>query len=125
MAAEAEPQQQPVTQDELPPEVIPASVVEAFAQALEDEQAAGEPVAEIAEVMADGEIIEDAGEGQLIVITAEPEARESMPEPVEAIAEATAEPEADAQPEDSEPAKKPARKGKGKKGAASTVDESK
>ncbi len=31
--------------------------------------------------------------------------------------------EAEAQPEDSEPAKKPARKSKGKKGAASTEDE--
>ncbi|MEA4898516.1 MAG: hypothetical protein VB115_09750 [Christensenellaceae bacterium] len=125
MVAEAEPQQEPVKQDDLPPEGLPASVMEAFAQALEDAQAAGEPVAEIAEAMADGEIIkaeiiEDTGAGQLIVITAE---QEAMPEPVETIAEATetpVEPEAEVQPEDNVPAKKPTRKGKGKKDTVAT-----
>ena len=117
MAAEAEPQQEPATQDEQP-EGLPTSVAEAFAQALEDAQAAGEPVADIAAAMADGEaikaeIIEDEGEGQLIVITAEPE---TMPESVEATEEA------ETRPEDSEPTKKPARKGKGKKDASSTED---
>jgi hypothetical protein len=115
LAQEAQPQA------EQPIEALSTSVMEAFAQALEDAQAAGEPVAEIAAAMADSEIIkaeiiEDAGAGQLIVITAEPEATEAIPEPVGAAAEAAA------QPEDSEPAKKPARKGKDKKGAAPTED---
>ena len=74
--------------------------------------------------MADGEAIkveitEVEGAGQLIVITTEPEATEAMPEPVDAMAET------EAQPEDNEQAKKPARKGKGKKGAAATKDEGK
>ena len=148
MAAGPEPQQESVTQDELPPEIIPASVVEAFTQALEDAQAAGEPVAEIAAAMADGqiittEIIEDEGEGRLLIITAEPEATAEaiteattdapdapdaiIAEAVEEVEDTTTEAlvEAEMQPEDSEPAKKPARKGKGKKGAASTEDESK
>ncbi len=52
--------------------------MEAFAQALEYAQAAGEPVTEIVAAMAYGEIIkaeiiEDTGVGQLIVVTAEPE----------------------------------------------------
>ena len=120
MPAEAESQ----PQDEQATEALPKSVAEAFAQALEDAQAAGEPVADIAAAMADGEaikaeIIENEGEGRLVVITVEPEAMEAMPEPVAATAEA------EAQPEDSEPAKKPARKGKGKKGAATTEDETK
>jgi len=117
LAQEAQPQEtEPAEGVELqqlgeqPNEALPASVAEELTQALEDAQAAGEPVADIAAAMADGEaikaeIIEDAGAGQLIVITAEPEATK-----------ATA--EAEAQPENSEPAKKPARKGKGKKGAA-------
>ena len=117
IAAEAESQ----PHDEQPSESLPAPVVEAFAQALEDAQAAGEPIADIAAAMTDGEaikaeIIEDEGEGRLVVITVEPEATEVIPEPVEAEAKA------EAQPEDNEPAKKPARKGKGKKGAASTED---
>lgn len=124
MSTEAEPQ----PQDEQPTEALPASVVEAFVQALEDAQAAGEPVADIAAAMADGEIIrteiiEDANAGQLIVITAELEATEAMPEPVETIAEATetpVEPEAEVQPEDSASAKKPTRKGKGKKDTVAT-----
>lgn len=123
MEAETEPQQEPQPQDEQATKALPASVAEAFAQALEDAQAAGEPVADIAAAMADGEaikaeIIEVEGEGRLVVITVEPEATEAMPESTEAAAEAVAE----AQPEDSEPAKKPARKGKGKKGTASTED---
>ena len=139
MAKEAEPQPDEVQpQAEQPTEGLPSSVVEAFAQALEDAQAAGEPVAEIAAAMADGqiittEIIEDEGEGRLLVITAEPEsveATEAIPEAVatttESTTEATEAPvEAEAQSEDSEPAKKPARKGKGKKGAVATEDESK
>ena len=134
MAAEAKPQpEETQPQAEQPTEALPTSVAEAFAQAMEDAQAAGEPVAEIAEAIVDGEIIkaeitEDADAGQLIVITAEPEATEAMTEPVEAIAEATdatTEPEAEEQPEDSAPAKKPTRKGKGKKGAVSTEEESK
>ena len=103
LAQEAQPQEtEPAEGVELqqlgeqPNEALPASVAEELTQALEDAQAAGEPVADI---------VEDAGAGQLIVITAEPEATK-----------ATA--EAEAQPENSEPAKKPARKGKGKKGAA-------
>ena len=128
-------------QIEQPTEALSTSVAEAFAQALEDAQAAGEPVAEIAEAMADGEIIkaeitEVEGAGQLIVITAEteateaPESPESMPEAMEATAEAITEAteapvDTETQPEDSEPAKKPARKGKGKKGMAATEDESK
>lgn len=92
-------------------------MAEAFAHALEDAQAAGEPVADIAAAMADGEaikaeIIEIEGAGRLVIITVEPEAIEAMPGPVEATVEA------EAQPEDGEPAKKPSRKGKSKKGAA-------
>ena len=77
MAAEPEPQPEKAQpQAEQPTEALPTSVVEAFEQALEDAYAAGEPVAKIAEAMADGEIIkaeiiEDAGEGRLVVITVE------------------------------------------------------
>ena len=110
VAAEAEPQ----PQDEQATEALPISAVEAFAQALEGAQAAGEPVADIAAAMADGEaikaeIIGDEGEGRLVVITVEPEATEVAAE-------------AEAQPEESEPAQKPVRKGKGKKGAAATEE---
>ena len=85
MAVWTKPQQKPVTQDELPPEIVPASVAEAFAQALEDAQAAGEPVAAIAAAKADGEaikaeIIGDEGEGRLVVITIEPEVTEATAE---------------------------------------------
>ena len=129
MAAGMEPQPEEAhPQTEQPTETLPTSVMEAFAQALEDTQAAGKPVTEIAAATADGEIIkaeiiEDAGEGRLLIITAEPEAPEAT---AEAITETTEAPvESEAQPEDNEPAKKPARKGKGKKGAAATEDESK
>ncbi|MEA5069844.1 MAG: hypothetical protein VB067_12690 [Christensenellaceae bacterium] len=62
---------------------------------------------DIAAAMADGatikaEVIGDEGEGRPVVIAVEPEETEAMPEPVEATAEA------EAQPEDSEPARKPA-----------------
>ena len=57
MAAEAEPQQEPLPQDEQVAEALPTSAAEAFTQALEDAQAAGEPVVEIAEAVADGEAI--------------------------------------------------------------------
>ena len=108
-------------QDERPTEDLLESVMEAIAQALEDAQAAGEPVADIAAAMADGEaikaeIVEFEGEGRLVVITVEPEETAATPEATEATEEA------EAQPEDSEPAQKPARKGRGKKGAASTED---
>jgi hypothetical protein len=121
VAAEAELQQEPQPQDEQATEALPTSAAEAFAQALEDAQTAGEPVADIAAAMVDGEaikaeIVEIEGEGRLVVITVEPEATEAMPEATKATAEA------EAQPEDSEPTKKPVRKGKGKKGAASTED---
>lgn len=121
VAAAEEPQQEAQPQDELATEALPTSVAEAFAQALEDAQASGEPVAEITAAMADGEairaeIIEDEGEGRLVVITVEPEETVAMPETTEATAEA------EAQPEENEPAKKPARKGKGKKGAAATEE---
>ena len=107
MAAEAEPQQESMTQGE-PPEGLPTSIAEAFAQALEEAQAAGEPVAEIAAAMADGriiktEIIEDEGEGRLLIITAETESTEVT-----------------TPPEGEVPDKKPAGKGKGKKGVATT-----
>ena len=73
-------------------------------------------LADIAVAMVDGEAIEaeiiaDDSEGRLVVITAEPESTEAADS-----SEATA--EAEVQPEDSELAKKPAHKGKGKKGAA-------
>jgi hypothetical protein len=110
MAAEAETEaevaEEAAPQDGQPAEALPAETMEALAQALEDAQTAGEPVADIAAAMADGEtikteIIEDEATGRVLVITAEPES-----------AEATAQPESDV------PAKKPAPKGKGKKGAA-------
>ena len=109
MAAEVEFQQEPATRDELPPEIIPASVVEAFAQAREDAQAAGEP--------------EDITE----VTTEVPDAPDGIVDAVEAAMDAAMEAsvEAEAQPEDSEPAKKPTRKGKGKKVTTATEDKSK
>ncbi len=119
-AAEAESQ----PQDEQATEALPVSVVEAFAQALENTQAAGESVADIAAAMANGEVIEDEvigdeSKGRLIVITAEPVEAEAMPEPVEATAEPVT------QPKDREPAKRLTRKGKGKKDAAPAEDEGK
>ena len=58
------------------------------------------------------EIIEDEGEGRLTVITAEPGALETLSKATEDKVEA------EAQPEGSEPAQKPARTDKGKKGLA-------
>ena len=106
VAAEAELQQEPQPQDEQAAEALPASVAEAFAQALEDAQAAGEPVADIAAAMADGEtikaeIIEDEATDRVVMITAEPESNEAT-----------------VQPESELPAKKPARMGKAKKRVA-------
>ena len=94
--------------DEQPTEALPESLVEGFAQALDDTQATGEPVADIATAIANGkaikaEIIENEDEGRLLVITAEPENTEAMAQPASDI-----------------PAKKPAGKGKGKKGTATT-----
>lgn len=104
-----------------PQEAQPAETMDALEQALEDAQMAGEPVAEIAVAMEDGEtikpeIVELEGEGRPAVITAEPEEKAAMPEATEATAEV------ELQAEDNEPAQKPARKGKGKKGAASMED---
>lgn len=118
---EGEMETEPQPLDQLATEALPVSVAEAFAQALKDAQVTGEPVAGIAAAIADGEaikaeIIEVEGEGRLVVITVEPEETAAIPEATEATVET------EAQPEDSEPAKKPARKGKGKKGAASTED---
>ncbi len=115
---EGEMETEPQPLDELATEEHPTSVAEAFAQALEDAQAAGEPVADIAAAMANGEIIkaeitEVEGERRLVVITVEQEQSATMPE-------TTA--EAVAQLENNEPAKMPTRKGKGKKGAASIED---
>jgi hypothetical protein len=75
---------------------------------LEDAPLAGEPVDALAEAVANGEaikteIIEEEGEGRLLVITAEPE-----------NTEVAVQPQCDA------PAKKPAPKGKGKKSAVVT-----
>ena len=80
--------------------------MEALAQALEDAQAAGEPVDALAEAVANGdaiktEIIGDEATSRVLVITAEPE-----------CIEATAQPERDV------PAKMPAGKSRGKKGTA-------
>lgn len=60
--------------------------------------------------------------------TRKPLTQEAQPQDEQATAALltpVAEAFAQAQPEDSEPAKKPTRKGKGKKGAAATEDESK
>ena len=122
----------PLTQETQLQEAAPAAEVmaEEFAQALEDAQAAGERVADIVAAIADGEdikagIIEVEGEGRLLIITAEPEAtaKASAEATTEASVEASV--EAEAQPEDCESANKPARKGKGKKGAATSEDDSK
>jgi len=129
VAAEVEPQpEEAQPQAEQPTEALPTSVAEAFAQALEDAQAAGEPVTDIVAAMADGEaikaeIIEVEGEGRLVVIAVEPEAMEvpQAPESIPEVVEATV--DAEAQPEDSELAKKPTRKGR--KGAENTANESK
>ena len=96
-AAEVEPQQEPQPQDEQTAEAFPTSVAEAFAQALEDAQAAGEPVAEIAAAMAGSEIIQAEitdveGEGRLVVITVEPEETAAIPEVTKATAEAEEQP---------------------------------
>ena len=100
----------PQPQDKQATKVLPTLVVEAFTQALEEAQATGEPVAEIAAAMVDvetikSEIIEGGSEGRPLVITAEPENTETT-----------------MQPESDVPAKKPTGKGRGKKGAASTED---
>ena len=108
VAAKVEPLQESQPQGEQPPEGLPVSVIEVFAQALEDAQAAGEPVTDMAAAMVDGEaikaeIIGDEATGRVLVITAEPEGTEAM-----------------AQPESDVPAKKPVGKGRGKKGTATT-----
>ncbi len=99
-------------QDEQPTEALPVTVVGAFAQTLEDVQAAGEPVADIVAAMTDSEeikaeIIKGESEGQLVFITVEQEAMG----------------EAEVKPDDNALAKKLARKRK--KGATATEDESK
>jgi regulator of RNase E activity RraA len=90
------------------------SMVEAFTQVLGNAQIAGEPVTDIVAKTTNceaikTEIIKDEGEGSLVVIKVDPEATE-----------ATA--DAEARSEDNESTKKPARTGKGKKGAASMKD---
>ncbi|MGJ4849419.1 hypothetical protein ACH6CV_04130 [Bacillota bacterium Meth-B3] len=95
-------------QEAYPAESLPAETVEALAQALEDAQAAGEPVDALAEVVANGEtikteIIGDEATGRVLVITMESESNEATP-----------------QPENNVLAKKPSGKGRGKKGTAVT-----
>ena len=107
MAADAEAEET-APQDGQPAEALPAETIQTLAHALEDAQTAGEPVADIAAAMADGEairteIFEDEATGRVLVITAEPESTE-----------ATAQPESEVQ------AKKPAGKGRGKKGTSTT-----
>lgn len=97
---EAAPQEAP------PAEALPDETAEALAQAPEDAQAAGGLVDALDEAVSNGEtitteIIGGEAPGQMLVITTELE-----------NAEATAQPESDV------PAKKPAPKGKSKKGAA-------
>lgn len=84
----------PLTQEVLPQEAASAEDIAA-------EIADGEAIK--------AEIIENEGEGRLVVIIVEPEATEATVE-------------AEAQPKDNESAQKPTRKGKGMKGAASTED---
>ena len=132
MAAEVESNQEPQTQYEQAAEARPTSVVEAFIQGLENTQATGELVADIAAVMADGEAIkaesiEDGDEGGLFVITAEREgtaATDAMADDLEPTLEAVSA-AGNAQPKDNKPNKKPTSKGKCKKGTASTEDASK
>lgn len=74
---------EPQPQEEQMTEALPAPVAEIITCTLEDTQAAGEPVADIAKAMADGEgiksdIIEDGSEELLPVIKAEPECIEEM-----------------------------------------------
>lgn len=98
-----------------------APEIGAFAKTQMDPQAACDPVASIAVAITDeitnSETIEDEG-GHLIII-AEPEATEVIPELVEAVTRASevmVELEAKSQLENSEPAKKLGQKGKYKKG---------
>ena len=95
-------------QEAQPAVALSAETVEALAQALEDAQAAGEPVVAITEAAANGEaikteIIEDEAAGQVLVISVGSECTEAA-----------------AQPENAPPAIKPVPKGKGKKGAATS-----
>jgi hypothetical protein len=62
-ATEAESQQEPLTQDEQLTEALLSSVLEAFEQALEDAHTAGEPLADVAAAMADGETIKTSTVG--------------------------------------------------------------
>ena len=106
VTAAAEMVEEAALQGAQPAESHLAETVEALAQVLEDTKAAGEPVDAIAEAVANSdtikpEIIGDKATGRVLVITTEPE-----------NAEAAAQPESDV------PGKKPAGKGRGKKGAA-------
>ena len=84
MAADAAEEAAP--QEAQPAEVLPAETMEALAQALEDAQAAGEPVDALAEAAENGEaikagIIGDEATGRVLVITAEPESTEAAVQP--------------------------------------------
>jgi hypothetical protein len=97
-------------QETQPAETLNGDTMRALAQALEEAQAAGEPVDALVEAVGNGEVIEaenigDEATGRVLVITAKPE-----------CIEATVQPESDVR------AKKPVGKGrgKGKKCAAAT-----
>jgi len=63
MVAEAEPHQELQPQGVQATEALPALVMEAFAQVLEDARGAGEQVADITVAMADGEGIKTSTVG--------------------------------------------------------------
>lgn len=103
MATEAESQ----PQDEQPTENLSGLVAEEFTQALEDAQTVGEPMADIAAAIAEGEAImdevEDDGEDKLSKLTIE-----------------TMETAAIVQPENIFSTNKQKHHGKGKKGVIAT-----
>jgi hypothetical protein len=111
--AAADAVEEAAAQETQPAETLNGDTMGALAQALDEAQAAGDPVDALVEAVGNGEaitaeIIEDEGTDRVLVLTAETER-----------IEATARPESDV------PAKKPAPKGKSKKGAAATEDEGK
>ena len=104
VTAAAEVAEEEVPQEVQAVEAPPEGTMEALAQALDDAQAAGEPVDALAETAANGEAIKaetfgDETASQESAIVAEPESAEAA-----------------AQPENDVPIKKPAPKGKSKKG---------
>ena len=111
---EAAPAMDVASEERQPAGSLPVETVEALEQALEDAQAAGELVNALAEAVTNGEtimteIIGDEGEGRLVVITVKPEVTEAAVE-------------AEAQPKDNKPSKKPKSKDKGKKSVTATED---